>query len=95
MNYKASTILAAVACAATLFSTTTARAADEATAQKPKDPIMQIDDLLSKSGAFFLSTADGDQPKPSPSTAPTSRAASARRSPTTGIRTGCSARPTS
>ena len=24
---------------------------------------MQIDDLLSKSGAFFLATADGDQPK--------------------------------
>ena len=28
-----------------------------------KDPAMQIDDLLSGAGAFFLATADGDQPK--------------------------------
>ena len=31
--------------------------------QQQESPIMIIDDLLTKSGAFFLATVDGDQPK--------------------------------
>jgi uncharacterized pyridoxamine 5'-phosphate oxidase family protein len=64
MNCNVSRILAAVACAATLFPATPASAADEAAAQQTKkDPVMQIDALLSASKAFFLATVDGDQPK--------------------------------
>ena len=54
------------ACAALLVATSIrpATAADPAAPQaQPKDPIMQIDDLLSQAGAFFLATVDGDQPK--------------------------------
>ena len=63
MNYTARTILAIIATAATTAFSQAPAPSASATAQKPKDPIMQIDDLLSKSGAFFLATADGDQPK--------------------------------
>ena len=54
------------ACAALMIATSiySATAADPAAPQaQPKDPIMQIDDILSQAGAFFLATADGDQPK--------------------------------
>ena len=54
--------LCAAATAAAAFAQNPAPAADAAATQ-PKDPIMQIDDLLSASGAFFLATVDGDQPK--------------------------------
>ena len=61
---KSLSILLVAACAATFFTYNRASAADEAAAQpKAKDPAMQIDALLSKAGAFFLATVDGDQPK--------------------------------
>lgn len=51
------------ACFLTLAVSLTA-AADEAKPQETKkDPAMQIEELLSKAGAFYLATADGDQPK--------------------------------
>ena len=56
------TFLALAAVAATAFAQQPAPAADAATPQ-PKDPAMQIDNLLAQSGAFFLATVDGDQPK--------------------------------
>ena len=55
--------LCVAATAATSLAQNPAPAADAAADANPKDPIMQIDDLLSASGAFFLATADGDQPK--------------------------------
>ena len=55
--------LCVAATAATALAQNPAPAADAAADANPKDPIMQIDDLLSASGAFFLATADGDQPK--------------------------------
>ena len=54
--------LCVAATAVAAFAQNPAPTADAAATQ-PKDPIMQIDDLLSTSGAFFLATADGDQPK--------------------------------
>ena len=54
-------LLAAAACA-TAFAQEPAPAAD-APAPDTKTPAMQIDYLLSGAGAFFLATADGDQPK--------------------------------
>ena len=41
------------------------RSADsaDAAAEVQRSPAMKIDDLLAKSGAFFLATVDGDQPK--------------------------------
>jgi uncharacterized pyridoxamine 5'-phosphate oxidase family protein len=51
----------AIACAAALVNENAPAA--EAAAPKPKDPVMQIDDILTQAGAFFLATADGDQPK--------------------------------
>lgn len=59
---KASILLAAAAFAAVAFANQPQTAATAAEAQQ-KDPIMQIDDMLSKSGAFYLATVDGDQPK--------------------------------
>ena len=59
---KASILLAAAAFAAVAFANQPQPAATAAEAQQ-KDPIMQIDDMLSKSGAFYLATVDGDQPK--------------------------------
>ena len=59
-------IFALAACAALLVATSIrpATAADPAApGTQPKDPIMQIDDILSQAGAFFLATVDGDQPK--------------------------------
>ena len=59
-------ILALAACAALLAATSIrpACAGDSADAQaQPQDPIMQIEDILTQAGAFFLATADGDQPK--------------------------------
>ena len=59
-------ILALAACAALLAASSIrpACADDSADAQaQPQDPIMQIDDILTQAGAFFLATADGDQPK--------------------------------
>ena len=50
------------ALAAAAFADNPAPAADAA-AQPEKDPVMQIDDILARAGAFFLATADGDQPK--------------------------------
>ena len=51
------------ACFLTLAVSLTA-AADEAQPQETKkDPAMQIEELLSKAGAFYLATVDGDQPK--------------------------------
>ena len=61
MKRTLTTLLAAAACAAA-FAQQPAPAADAA-APNPKTPAMQIDDLLSGAGAFFLATADGDQPK--------------------------------
>ena len=58
---RTATILLAAACAAA-FAQEPAPAAD-AGAPKPQTPAMQIDELLSKAGAFFLATVDGDQPK--------------------------------
>ena len=55
--------LCTAACAAAAFAQNPATATDAAATQPEQDPIMQIDDLLSASGAFFLATADGDQPK--------------------------------
>ena len=56
--------------AATLLAAATIAAAASAqlpagdmSGQTRKDPAMQIDDLLTDSGAFFLATVDGDQPK--------------------------------
>ena len=65
MKTTASILIAAfAACAAAVSADQTqAAGADAPAAAKGKDPIMQIDDLLSKSGAFYLATADGDQPK--------------------------------
>ena len=57
------TPLLSAACAAAVFAQNPAPAADAAAQQPEQDPIMQINDLLSSSGAFFLATADGDQPK--------------------------------
>ena len=57
------TPLLAVACAAAALAQNPAPAANAAATQPEQDPIMQIDDLLSASGAFFLATVDGDQPK--------------------------------
>lgn len=59
-------IPALAACAALLVATSIrpAPAADPAATQaQPQDPIMQIDDILSQAGAFFLATVDGNQPK--------------------------------
>ena len=59
-------ILTIAACAALLATTSIlpARAADDIAPQaQPKDPVMQIDDLLTQAGTFFLATVDGDQPK--------------------------------
>ena len=59
-------ILAIAACAALLAAVSIRPAhADDSAAPpaQPKEPVMQIDDLLSQAGAFFLATADGDQPK--------------------------------
>ena len=59
-------LLAIAACAALLAATSIrpACADDSAAAQaQHQDPIMQIDDILTQAGAFFLATADGDQPK--------------------------------
>ena len=59
---RTATILLAVAACATVFAREPEPAA-AAAAPNPKTPAMQIDDLLSGAGAFFLATADGDQPK--------------------------------
>lgn len=53
--------LCAAATAAAAFAQEPAPAAPAGA--QPQDPVMQIDDLLSASGPFFLATADGDQPK--------------------------------
>lgn len=57
---------ALAACAALLAPSTTltAIAANDAEQPiQPRNPIVQIDDLLSQAGAFFLASVDGDQPK--------------------------------
>ena len=56
---------ALAACAALLVATAIRATAAEPAAPEaqPKDPVMQIDDILSQAGAFFLATVDGDQPK--------------------------------
>ena len=61
MNNTATTLLAAAATAAALAQEPAPAAA--AAAPNPQTPAMQIDSLLSGAGAFFLATADGDQPK--------------------------------
>ena len=59
MKRIATTLLAAAACAAAFAQ----EPAADAAAPKPKTPAMQIDELLTGAGAFYLATADGDQPK--------------------------------
>ena len=57
---------ALAACAALLVATSIrpAYADDSAVAQAQlQESIMQIDDILTQAGAFFLATVDGDQPK--------------------------------
>ncbi len=56
------TLLAVLAASAAIA---VAAAADTPTPppQQQESPIMTIDDILTESGAFFLATVDGDQPK--------------------------------
>lgn len=60
------TIIAIVACAA-LYSVVAIHPASAAESAAPEsqsqDPIMQIDNILTRAGVFFLATVDGDQPK--------------------------------
>ena len=60
---RALLVTVATAIVATFLAQNPAPAANAAATQPEQNPIMQIDDLLSASGAFFLATADGDQPK--------------------------------
>jgi len=55
--------LSLLVCAAIFGLNAKSFAAEEKAQETKKDPQMQIDELLSKAGAFYLATVDGDQPK--------------------------------
>ena len=61
---KPQTILAALAVLLAATASAQSPANPETETPTPQEsPMQQIDDLLSRAGAFFLATADGDQPK--------------------------------
>ena len=60
MNTPVRALVVTLALTHTLFAQTPATGVADS---QTKDPIMQIDDLLTASKAFFLATVDGDQPK--------------------------------